>query len=249
MGLKGAQAARQVSGQSSGLNPVSPLKLACSSACEEGGMRCVAVFADEVRVRIFMLLCHTKQCVVNIADFMEMTAPAVSHHLKILKDADLIESWRDGKEVFYSASDSEKSRTMHGIIERLMKTSCPDFESKHEKINERSEFQDRQIETVKKVHDFMCEHISERFTIDGLARRFGMNTTTLKTVFKDVYGTSLAAHIKEHRMKKAAELLSRTDLSISEVAAQVGYESQGKFSATFKEFYGTIPSGYKRDKR
>ena len=39
----GAQAARQVSGQSSGLNPVSPLKLACSSACEEGGMRCVAV--------------------------------------------------------------------------------------------------------------------------------------------------------------------------------------------------------------
>ena len=102
---------------------------------------------------------------------------------------------------------------------------------------------------MKKVHDFMCEHISERFTIDGLARRFGMNTTTLKTVFKDVYGTSLAAHIKEHRMKKAAELLSRTDLSISEVAAQVGYESQGKFSATFKEFYGTIPSGYKRDKR
>ena len=186
---------------------------------------------------------------MNIADFMEMTAPAVSHHLKILKDADLIESWRDGKEVFYSASDSEKSRTMHGIIERLMKTSCPDFESKHEKINERSEFQDRQIETVKKVHDFMCEHISERFTIDGLARRFCMNTTTLKTVFKDVYGTSLAAHIKEHRMKKAAELLSRTDLSISEVAAQVGYESQGKFSATFKEFYGTIPSGYKRDKR
>lgn len=210
---------------------------------------CFAVFADEVRMRIFMLLCHTKQCVVNIADFMEMTAPAVSHHLKILKDADLIESWRDGKEVFYSASDSEKSRTMHGIIERLMKTSCPDFESKHEKINERSEFQDRQIDTVKKVHDFMCEHISERFTIDGLARRFGMNTTTLKTVFKDVYGTSLAAHIKEHRMKKAAELLSRTDLSISEVAAQVGYESQGKFSATFKEFYGTIPSGYKRDKR
>ena len=164
---------------------------------------------------------------------MEMTAPAVSHHLKILKDAELIESWRDGKEVFYSASDSEKSRTMHGIIEKLMQTSCPDFETKHEKINEKSEFQDRQIETVKKVHDFMCEHISERFTIEDLARRFGMNTTTLKTVFKDVYGTSLASHIKEHRMEKAAELLAKTDISISEVSARVGYESQGKFSATF----------------
>lgn len=210
---------------------------------------CFAVFADGVRVRIFMLLCHTKQCVVNIADFMEMTAPAVSHHLKVLKDADLIESWRDGKEVFYSASDSERSRMMHGIIERLMKTSCPDFESRNERINENSEFMESQVKKIQKVHDFMCAHISERFTIEDLARKFAMNTTTLKTVFKDVYGTSLASHIKEHRMEKAAELLSKTDLSISEVAAQVGYESQGKFSATFKEFYGTIPSDYKREKR
>lgn len=209
---------------------------------------CFAVFADEVRVRIFMLLCHTKQCVVNIADFMEMTAPAVSHHLKVLKDAGFIESWRDGKEVFYSVSNSDKGRTMHVIIENLMQTNCPDFERKHEKINEKSEFQDRQIETVKKVHDFMCEHISERFTIEDLARRFGMNTTTLKTVFKDVYGTSLASHIKEHRMEKAAELLAGTDLSISEVASMVGYESQGKFSATFKEFFGMIPSEYKKEK-
>lgn len=210
---------------------------------------CFAVFADDVRVRIFMLLCHTKGCVLNIADFMEMTAPAVSHHLKILKDAGFIEGYRDGKEVFYAASGSQQSLMMHRLIEKLMQTTCPDFETKHEKINERSEFQDRQIEKVKEVHNFLCEHISERFTIEDLARKFGMNTTTLKTVFKDVYGTSIAFHIKEHRMEKAAELLLKTDMSISETAAEVGYESQGKFSATFKEFYGMIPSEYKKSKR
>ena len=43
LGLKGAQAARQVSGQSSGLNPVSPLKLAILSEREVCGMRGVAV--------------------------------------------------------------------------------------------------------------------------------------------------------------------------------------------------------------
>lgn len=209
---------------------------------------CFAVFADDVRVRIFMLLCHTKECVLNIADFMEMTAPAVSHHLKILKDAGFIEGYRDGKEVFYAASGSQQSLMMHRLIEKLMQTTCPDFETKHEKINERSEFQDRQIEKVKEVHNFLCEHISERFTIEDLARKFGMNTTTLKTVFKDVYGTSLAFHIKEHRMEKAAELLLKTDMSISETAAEVGYESQGKFSVTFKEFYGMIPSEYKKSK-
>ena len=43
MGLKGAQAARQVSGKNAALNAVEPLKLARSSMCEEGGMRGVAV--------------------------------------------------------------------------------------------------------------------------------------------------------------------------------------------------------------
>ena len=53
----------------------------------------------------------------------------------------------------------------------------------------------------------------------------------------------------KHRMEKAAELLAKTDISISEVSARVGYESQGKFSATFKEFYNMIPSEYKKEKR
>ncbi|MGN0728955.1 metalloregulator ArsR/SmtB family transcription factor [Treponema sp.] len=206
---------------------------------------CFAALSDSARVKIFMLLCHTKLCVADIADFMEMTAPGVSHHLKILKETDLIESYRDGKEVFYAASHSQISRTMHGIIEKLMKINCPDFESKHEKINASAQFRSDQIKIIRQVHDFLCENISRRFTIEDLSKKFGMNTTTLKTVFKDVYGTSLAFHIKEHRMKKAAELLAKTELSVSEIASAVGYESQGKFSATFKEFYKMIPTEYR----
>ena len=205
-----------------------------------------SLLSDTSRLRIFWLLCHSKECVLNIAEAMKMTNPAVSHHLKILKEAGLIESYRDGKEVFYAASKDEKSQALHGIVEKLMSVTCPDFESRNERINRNSEFMESQVKKIQEVHDFMCEHISERFMIDGLARKFGMNTTTLKTVFKDVYGTSLAAHIKEHRMEKAAELLANTQMGISEVAAAVGYESQSKFSAVFKEFYGTIPSDYKK---
>lgn len=205
-----------------------------------------SLLSDSTRLKIFWLLCHSKECVINISQIMRMTMPAVSHHLRVLKDCGLIESYRDGKEVFYTASTSSKNHILHEMTEKLMETSCPDFDGGHEKINENSRFLENQVGAIKKVHDRLTEDLSKRITIEELAREFYMNPTTLKTVFKDVYGNSIAAHIKEHRMEKAAELLTTTELSINEIAAKVGYESQSKFSATFKEFYQKTPGEFRR---
>ena len=49
---------------------------------------------DPSRVRIFWLLCHCEECVQNISALMEMSSPAVSHHLRGLKDNGLIVSRR-----------------------------------------------------------------------------------------------------------------------------------------------------------
>ena len=73
-----------------------------------------------------------------------------------------------------------------------------------------------------------------------------MNPTTLKEVFKSVYGTSIAAHIKEHRMEEAARLLRDDSLSLSDVAAKVGYTNQSKFTAAFKEQFGMLPREYRK---
>jgi AraC-like DNA-binding protein len=73
-----------------------------------------------------------------------------------------------------------------------------------------------------------------------------MNPTTLKNLYKKVYGMPVAAHMKEHRMKKAAILLKETNDSIASIAGQVGYESQSKFSAAFKEYYNVTPNNYRK---
>ncbi|MBQ3928684.1 MAG: winged helix-turn-helix transcriptional regulator, partial [Clostridia bacterium] len=62
---------------------------------------------DPSRLRIFWLLCHCEECVINIAAATDMTSPAVSHHLRLLKGAGLITSRRDGKEMYYRAADTE----------------------------------------------------------------------------------------------------------------------------------------------
>jgi DNA-binding transcriptional ArsR family regulator len=80
---------------------------------------------DTSRLRVFWLLCHTEECVINIASLMDMTTPAVSHHLKQLKAGGLLVSRREGKEVYYKAANTKESRLLHNTIEQLMEIVCP----------------------------------------------------------------------------------------------------------------------------
>ena len=113
--------------------------------------------------------------------------------------------------------------------------ACPQWRSQAE-----------QVQLIREIHDYLTEHMDQRITIEELTHRYPINPTTLKEVFKSVYGTSIAAHLKEHRLEKAAQLLRETDLTMAEIARQVGYESQSKFTAAFKEQYGLLPTAYRR---
>lgn len=68
------------------------------------------VLGDNSRVRIFWLLCHCEECVINISSMMDMSSPAVSHHLRQLKSYGLITSRREGKEVYYKATDTNQAQ-------------------------------------------------------------------------------------------------------------------------------------------
>ena len=81
--------------------------------------------SDPSRMRIFWILCHCEECVINLSAMMEMSSPAVSHHLKQLKSAGLIVSRREGKEVYYKVAQTETVREMHHMMESLMEISCP----------------------------------------------------------------------------------------------------------------------------
>ncbi|MBQ7915226.1 MAG: winged helix-turn-helix transcriptional regulator [Firmicutes bacterium] len=81
--------------------------------------------SDGSRLRLFWLLCHCEQCVTNLSSIMGMSSPAISHHLRQLREARLITSRRDGKEVYYKAVDTPAARTLHDALEALMAITCP----------------------------------------------------------------------------------------------------------------------------
>ncbi len=85
----------------------------------------LAQMVDGTRMRIFWLLCHYEGCVTNISSIMNMSSPAVSHHLRSLKESGLIEGRREGKEVYYKAVQSPETEYLHHMIEDLMEITCP----------------------------------------------------------------------------------------------------------------------------
>ena len=81
---------------------------------------------DSSRIRIFWLLCHCEECVINLSAMMKMSSPAISHHLKQLKSSGLIVSRRSGKEVYYRAADTQQAQLLHRMIETLLQINYPD---------------------------------------------------------------------------------------------------------------------------
>ncbi len=63
------------------------------------------IFGDPSRLRIVNALIEEELCVHEIAELMDMTQPAVSHQLRQLKQAHVVQSRRDGKHIFYSLTD------------------------------------------------------------------------------------------------------------------------------------------------
>lgn len=71
------------------------------------------VFGDTTRIRILYTLFEAEMCVCDIAELLNMTQSAISHQLRILKQAHLVRNRREGKTVYYFLDD-DHVRTVIG---------------------------------------------------------------------------------------------------------------------------------------
>ena len=77
------------------------------------------VFGDGTRIRILYVLLEAEVCVCDLATLLGMQQSAVSHQLRILKQARLIKARRDGKTVFYSLADDHVATLLKQGMEHV----------------------------------------------------------------------------------------------------------------------------------
>ena len=75
------------------------------------------VFGDSTRIKILYSLFEAELCVCDIAELLNMTQPAISYQLKVLKQARLVKNRREGKTIFYSLAD-EHVKTIIGMAKQ-----------------------------------------------------------------------------------------------------------------------------------
>jgi AraC-like DNA-binding protein len=84
------------------------------------------------------------------------------------------------------------------------------------------------------------------WTLEELARLIGQSRSVLAERFADIVGIPPMHYLSNWRMQIAAELLTNGSMSLSEIAAEVGYESDSAFSRAFKKMTGVAPSAWRR---
>lgn len=77
------------------------------------------VLGDETRTKILYLLAQQPLCVCDLATILEMTLPAVSHHLRLLRAMRLVKYVREGKMVYYSLDDDHIMNLIREAQEHL----------------------------------------------------------------------------------------------------------------------------------
>lgn len=215
------------------------------------------LLSDANRVRIFWLLCHCEECVVNLAALVGMSSPAASHHLRQLKDSGLVVSRPDRQGGLLPGSGHGGGGTAapghradgggHLPPEEAMPQCAPPAAGGRPRRGaRRGPDAPSSGRSSNPGPPALTENLDSRITIEQLSRRFLMNPSTMKELFKAEYGQLHRRPHPQHRMEKASALLLESGDSLAQVARAVGYESQSKFSAEFKKVFGMLPSEFRK---
>ena len=99
--------------------------------------------------------------------------------------------------------------------------------------------------------DYAIQFIKQNYShirVRDIADYIGINRSYLTTIFKKQLGISPQEYLVSYRLKKAAELLIATNLPISEISGNIGYENPLTFSKIFKQTYSICPKLYREQK-
>ena len=87
---------------------------------EDEAVDAAAIFShlsDTTRVRLLSMLAVSDMCVCEMADLLGMSQPAVSHHLRILRQCDVVRFRKWGQRTMYYLSDNEIGETIRRLLE------------------------------------------------------------------------------------------------------------------------------------
>lgn len=92
---------------------------------------------------------------------------------------------------------------------------------------------------------YVNDHLNKKITTSTIAKTLHTNSSYLSKLFSTETGMTLSSYIKEQRLHAAANMLTYTDNSISEISEYYNFSNQSYFTNLFQKAYGTTPKKYR----
>jgi transcriptional regulator GlxA family with amidase domain len=90
-------------------------------------------------------------------------------------------------------------------------------------------------------------HLYSNLSLEQMAFLSSQSLSSFKREFKKYFDDTPAHYIRNKRLKKAADLLRHSSLTVSEISFQIGYEDPSYFSRLFLQKFNILPSDYRKN--
>ena len=106
---------------------------------------------------------------------------------------------------------------------------------------------DRERRFLDAVRSYIAAEVDSRMSLESVAERFGVSAGHLGRLLRRRQRGGFKELLLQSKLNRAVELLCRTDRSVKDISADLGYSSPAYFARIFRERYGTTPAEYRRD--
>lgn len=100
---------------------------------------------------------------------------------------------------------------------------------------------------LKTVVEYIHENFSLSISLDEIASVVGVHPVHLSRVFRDIHNFTIAEYLRNLRIEEAQNLLLNSDLSLAQIATQVGFADQSHFTKNFKRLTYKTPAQYRKN--
>lgn len=133
-------------------------------------------------------------------------------------------------------NDYEFSPWLHETMERLI-------DAIHRNRNKSS------LPQIQLAINFMREHLADDISRDETAHAAHMSPSHFSRLFRKIYRESFSDALNRFRVEHAADLLSRTDHSLSTIALDCGFKDQSYFTKVFRKYHQKTPTQFRRQRK
>lgn len=112
----------------------------------------------------------------------------------------------------------------------------------------RAGMENRQNHVIQRSRQYIDDNFQERIRVEEVAGHVSLSPSYFSHLFKERTGITFSSYVKGRRMEEAKKQLRESDISLAELAQQLGYDSQQYFSRVFKKEVGVTPGRYRKNR-